>query len=393
MRIVMISAEYPPMVGGIGDYTRRLNGMLTQLGHEVAVITGPQGQAFRDAARIYPVRIPMWNKSAIPIIKQTISALQPEIVHIQYQTGAYQMKVAINTLPSALKRERQRGLRVVTTAHDLMQPYLFPKAGFLREWYTKRIIRDADGAVMTNAADFTTVTQDDRGAWNPNTVFIPIGANISPVPPANYERPLWRSRFNLQQGDMLLAYFGLLTHTKGLENILDAMVQLPANFRLVLVGGAGESDADQAYAHMIRQRIEQSDLRDRVIVIGHAEPSDVSAYLMAADAIVLPFSDGYSYRRGSLITALAHGTPVITTQAPVGIAQDPLPELEDGKHALLIAPNNTAQLVSAIMHLHRDIELSYWMGRNAKALTDIFSWEHIVTQHLELYEALRSSPQ
>jgi len=393
MRIVMISAEYPPMVGGIGDYTRRLNGMLTQLGHEVAVITGPQGQAFRDAARIYPVRIPMWNKSAIPIIRQTISALQPEIVHIQYQTGAYQMKVAINTLPSVLKRERQRGLRVVTTAHDLMQPYLSPKAGFLREWYTKRIIRDADGAVMTNAADFTTVTQDARGAWNPNTVFIPIGANISPVPPANYERPLWRSRFNLQQGDMLLAYFGLLTHTKGLENILEAMVQLPANFRLVLVGGAGESDADQAYAHMIRQRIEQSDLRDRVIVIGHAEPSDVSAYLMAADAIVLPFSDGYSYRRGSLITALAHGTPVITTQAPVGIAQDPLPELEDGKHALLIAPNNTSQLVSAIMHLHRDVELSYWMGRNAKALTDIFSWEHIVTQHLELYEALRSSPQ
>ena len=185
----------------------------------------------------------------------------------------------------------------------------------------------------------------------------------------------------------------MLTHTKGLENILDAMMQLPANFRLVLVGGAGESDADQAYAQMIRQRIEQSELYDRVIVTGHAEASDVSAYLMAADAIVLPFSDGYSYRRGSLITALAHGTPVITTHAPVGIAQDPLPELEDGKHALLIPANNTAQLVSAIMHLHRDVELSYWMGRNAKALTDIFSWEHIVTQHLEFYEAMRSSPQ
>lgn len=389
MRIIMISAEYPPMAGGVGDYTRRLNGFLTQHGHEVAVITGQQGQAYRDAARIYPVRIPQWNSTAIPLIRQTIAALQPDIVHIQYQTGAYQMKVAINTLPSMLKRERQRGLRVVTTAHDLLPPYLFPKAGPLRTWYTKRIIKDADGAVMTNAVDYHRVMNDPRGAWNQHTVFIPIGANVSPAPPAHYDRTIWRNRFDLQAGDMLLAYFGLLTHTKGLESILDAMEQLPPTMRLVLIGGAGESAADQAYAQTIRQHIANAGLQHRVIVTGHAEASDVSAYLMAADAVLLPFSDGYSYRRGSLITALAHGTPVITTHAPAGVSQDPLPELVDGKHALLIEPNNTTQLVDAVMRLHNDHELCYWMGRNGKALTDVFSWERIVTQHLEFYAAIR----
>ncbi|MFN5343702.1 MAG: glycosyltransferase family 4 protein [Roseiflexaceae bacterium] len=389
MRIVMISAEYPPMAGGVGDYTRRLNGMLTQHGHEVAVITGPQGQAYRDAARIYPVRIPVWNNSAIATIRQTIAALQPEIVHIQYQTGAYQMKVAINTLPRALKRERQRGLRVVTTAHDLLPPYLFPKAGPLRTWYTKRIIKDADGAVMTNAGDYRRVMDEPRGPWNPQTVFIPIGANVSPAPPDGYDRALWRSRFDLQSGDMLLAYFGLLTHTKGIETILDALAALPTTMRLVLIGGAGESVADQTYAHGIRQRIAEAGLQHRVIVTGHAEPNDVSAYLMAADAVLLPFSDGYSYRRGSLITALAHGTPVITTYAPADIVQDPLPELVDGKHALLIEPNNVTQLVDAVLRLQRDQELTYWMGRHAKVLTDVFSWERIVNQHLTFYETMR----
>jgi len=389
MRIVMISAEYPPMAGGVGDYTRRLNTMLTHHGHEVAVITGNQGQAYRDAARIYPVRVPVWNGAGIASIRQTISKLQPEIVHIQYQTGAYQMKIAINTLPSALKRERQKGLRVVTTAHDLLPPYLFPKAGMLRDWYTKRIIRDADGAILTNAGDYHTVMNDSRGAWNPRAVFIPIGANVTPAPPANFDREVWRNQFNMQKGDMLLAYFGLLSHTKGIENILAAMELLPPTTRLVLIGGIGERIEDQAYANSIRQLIAQKGLQERVVMTGHTEASDVSAYLIAADAVVLPFTDGYSYRRGSLITALAHGVPVITTYAPADIRQDPLPELIDGKHALLVEPENTEQLVTAVLRLQQEPELCHRLARNGQALTDVFSWERIVSKHEALYAAIR----
>jgi hypothetical protein len=109
MRIVMISAEYPPMAGGVGDYTRRLNAMLTHQGHEVAVITGNQGQAYRDAARVYPVRVPVWNGAGIASVRQTISKLQPEIVHIQYQTGAYQMKVASTRYQMRLSESVKRG--------------------------------------------------------------------------------------------------------------------------------------------------------------------------------------------------------------------------------------------------------------------------------------------
>lgn len=389
MRIVMISAEYPPMAGGVGDYTRRLNAMLTHQGHEVAVVTGPQGQAYRDAARVYPVRVPQWDGAGIASVRQIISKLQPEIVHIQYQTGAYQMRVAINTLPSALKRERQKGLRVVTTAHDLLPPYLFPKAGVLRDWYTKRIIRDADGAVLTNAGDFHTVTNDPRGAWNRHAVFIPIGANVTPAPPANFDRQIWRNQFDIQKGDMLLAYFGLLTHTKGIETILDAMEKLPQTTRLVLIGGIGERSEDQVYANSIRQLIAQKGLQERVVMTGHTEASDVSGYLIAADAVVLPFTDGYSYRRGSLITALAHGVPVITTHAPAEIRQDPLPELIDGKHALLVEPRQSPQLVNAILRLQQSPEISLQLSRNGQALTEVFSWERILAQHEALYDAIR----
>ncbi len=389
MRILMITAEYPPMSGGIGDYTRRLTTGLSKLGHEVAIMTGKQGQAYRDAARIYPVRIEKWDNSCLPVIRQTIAKLQPDIVHIQYQTGAYDMRVAINRLPRVLSRERKQGLRVVTTAHDLLPPYLFPKASFLRKWYTKKIIRDADGAVMTNASDYHTVMDGSKGAWNPHTVFIPIGANVSPAPPENYDRELWRSRFGVYQSDMLLAYFGLLTHTKGIDTLLMAMRTLPATTRLALIGGEGESNEDQAYARRIRQNIIDYGLEERVIVTGHAEPADVSAYLIAADAIVLPFSDGYSYRRGSLLTGLAHGVPMITTKAHLNVSQDPLPDLIDGKHALLIEPDSDTALAAAIEQVRTNPELAFTLSRGGRELMEIFGWDRIVAQHDELYKNIK----
>jgi glycosyltransferase involved in cell wall biosynthesis len=166
------------------------------------------------------------------------------------------------------------------------------------------------------------------------------------------------------------------------------MQLLPDTTRLVMIGGAGDSAADQTYAQQIRQKIARSGLDNRIIITGYTEASDVSAYLMAADAIILPFSDGYSYRRGSLITALAHQVPVITTRAPAGLSQDPLPELVDGRHALLIDPQNADQLVAAVERIKHEPELAFMLSRQGRELTDVFSWDQIVQQHEQLYRHL-----
>ena len=39
MRVGIISAEYPPAVGGVGDHSARLARELTALGHTVQVVT------------------------------------------------------------------------------------------------------------------------------------------------------------------------------------------------------------------------------------------------------------------------------------------------------------------------------------------------------------------
>ncbi|NBU64418.1 MAG: hypothetical protein EBS29_07970 [Chloroflexia bacterium] len=80
---------------------------------------------------------------------------------------------------------------------------------------------------------------------------------------------------------------------------------------------------------------------------------------------------------------------MITTHAPAEIRQDPLPELIDGKHALLVEPRQSPQLVNAILRLQQSPEISLQLSRNGQALTEVFSWERILAQHEALYDAIR----
>ncbi|MBM4430227.1 MAG: glycosyltransferase family 4 protein, partial [Chloroflexi bacterium] len=48
MRIGLITGEYPPDQGGVGDFTHELGKALAELGVEVSVITSVKGQGTRD---------------------------------------------------------------------------------------------------------------------------------------------------------------------------------------------------------------------------------------------------------------------------------------------------------------------------------------------------------
>ena len=237
------------------------------------------------------------------------------------------MHPAINFLPWRLRRAPHRPA-IVVTAHDLLPPYLFPKAGPLRQWVTRRLLADADAVVVTNEDDYFQIGEHwglgigDRGSIAPtqslianrqSPVLIPIGSNIAVAPGDTYDRAAWRARLQVGADETLLAYFGLISRSKGLDTLLDALARLPAHFRLLVIGGAATAPEDRVYADAIRQQIERLGLERRVTVTGHCPAEEVSAHLLAADIAALPFADGASFRRGSLLAALAHGLPVVTT--------------------------------------------------------------------------------
>ena len=61
----------------------------------------------------------------------------------------------------------------------------------------------------------------------------------------------------------------------------------------------------RGYARRTEALVDELDLSERVHWTDFVPQSEVSANLMAADLCVLPYRDGISFRRGSLLACLA----------------------------------------------------------------------------------------
>jgi glycosyltransferase involved in cell wall biosynthesis len=381
MRILLISGEFPPMQGGVGDYTREMARTFVAQGHDVWVLVPDSLRNAYDGQDALPWRVLpairdwKWRcwQQVISVVRET----RPDIVNVQYQAAAYDMRnPAIYFLPWRLRRLPGRS-PVVVTFHDLKVPYLFPKAGALREWVVRLLVRHSDGAILTNAEDFAIASAwcASRSSSIPSLHQIPIGSNIAVTPPAGFERDSWRARLGYGNGDFVWAYFGFLNESKGGETLIRALAGAPSGVHLLMVGGrVGSSDpANQAYAARIEAWMDELRVSRRVRWTGYVPNEEVSAALLSADAVLLPYRDGISFRRGSLHAALAHGCAIVST-----IPRVPLPELHDGENILLVRPGDPQALNQAALRLQRDPALRRRIGKGAKELAQQFTWERIV---------------
>jgi glycosyltransferase involved in cell wall biosynthesis len=144
--------------------------------------------------------------------------------------------------------------------------------------------------------------------------------------------------------------------------------------KLVIVGGrTGTSDPTNAtFADEIDQKIAALSLSNAVHWTGFVDDSDVSAYLHAADAVTLPFLDGASYRRGTLMAAIHHDTAIITSIPPV-----PVPSFVDGGNMLLVPPGDSTALAAAIRQLRDSPALRQALRQGATQLKHQFNWPAI----------------
>jgi glycosyltransferase involved in cell wall biosynthesis len=271
-----------------------------------------------------------------------------------------------------------RPIPVVTTFHDLRYPYLFPKAGGLRDKIVMRLANASNGVISTNHEDAA------RLAAHPCSALIPIGSNI-PV-----QRGIDTAAVRVQAGaspnDFLIVYFGLVNHSKGLDTLLEAVAQLAdLPMRLALVGAvAGSSDpTNTAYMSEIDALIERLGISDKIFRTGYVDDAAVSGYLAAADVVALPFADGASYRRGTLMAAIQHGCAIVTTTPQVAI-----PAFIDGENLRHVPPNDPPALASALRQLHAAPDARVNLRHGAKALAQHFEWGEIAQQTTALYRVV-----
>lgn len=385
MRILFVTGEFPPMQGGVGDYTREIGLALRDLGCEVHVATSVPARPV-EGLTVHPI-VERWNWGCWGTLLKLIRHGRPDVVHVQYQAAAYAMHPAINLWPRRLRLMGEERPRSAVTFHDLKVPFLFPKAGALRRWVVNELARSSDAAITTNREDYENLKPELASP----PALIPIGSNITPRLPDGYDRDAARARWGIGPGDLLLCFFGFVNDRKGVDTLLHALHLLasdpqgPANTALLFIGGqTGASDpTNVAYLDQIKGLIAGLGLDDRVHWTGYVPNDEVSASFLAADLCVLPFRDGASFLHGTFHAALAHGVPIVTTQPRVA-----LPELANGQNICLVPAEDPSALAGAIRQLADEPELRSRLGAGAKSLSAHFRWDRIAAETLDLYRAI-----
>lgn len=389
LKIGIVTGEYPPHQGGVGDFTREIAHALADLGHEVHVITHKDATLSKKI-EVHPI-IRSWNLQPLILIRSLASQLKLDLINIQYQAAAYGMTPPIHFLPLVA------GVPCVMTFHDLRVPYLFPKAGALRWQAVMLLMKTSRGVIVTNPEDRSTL---EKNLWNADDadqtlknadkklIEIPIGSNIKVNPKLQTPSSKVESRrkYGIRENDLVIGYFGFLNSSKGGETLYCAISQLPlTNYHLLLIGGrTGTSDpTNQAYADQLDALANELGILDRIIRTGYLSPEETTQAFFACDLMAMPYEDGASFRRGTFMACLAHGMPTITTQPST-----PLPQLKHKENIFLVPPHSPLSLSSAISELANDSDLRAQLSRGALELSDEFTWDKIAMRTGEFFGTL-----
>src|SRR5688572_21568097 len=197
MRIGIITGEYPPLQGGIGGYTDILSKRLASLGHEVFIFSETRA----EEQGIPLTKTKSWGIGIFKAIRDWVKENRLEILSLQFQTAAFGMSPIIHFLPNFVD------IPFVTTFHDLRFPYLFPKAGKLRDWIVMHLAKASSGVIVTNHEDYERVK-------HLKATLIPMGSTVLAAE-GEFDKAAWRP-----SDKFLIAHFGFINHTKGVDTLL-----------------------------------------------------------------------------------------------------------------------------------------------------------------------------
>lgn len=373
--VYLLTGEFPPRMGGIADYTARLAEHLLELDLEVTVLVGADHPLQSAAVPVERLDASLKSWSMPRAVARRIGSGEA-IVHIQFQTAAFGMHPAIHALPAWLRWRRPLA-RSVVTCHDVRAPYLFPKAGPVREWAVHRLIDMCHAAIFSDAGDRAWAGRQTHHA------LIPIGSGIP--------RIAVEPRVLEHAGPFRLGYFGFMNASKGLDTLFRAMQILLSDkrdVRLVLIGDAlGDADATNMQTRQaLDAEIARLGLTNALERTGPLSSEGVSLALQACDALAFPFDDGATYRRSSLSAALVHARPIVTTLRPDG--SNGIPEFTDGRSVLLVRPRDAAQMAHAIASLIDDPGLRERLAEGARSDSACLQWPSIAAAVRAVYASV-----
>jgi glycosyltransferase involved in cell wall biosynthesis len=371
--VLIVSDQFPPVRGGIGDYTALLADALVERGVRASLFVRKGSDPAACRAPIAGT-FDCWSWAAASELHRAIIATNAEWVHLQHNGGMYKScRLAAYFLPRYLRWKRWPG-NIAVTFHDINRPFLFPRAGRVRDWVLGDLARNAGLVIAADTSDEAVLRSFGAAVHH-----VPIGSNmpVSRATPA--EIAAIRNRYRINPSAVVVGHFGTAS---GLETLFDAVASLP-DVILLLVGKTpdrGNPGCINILSDSMHERIVRLQLGPRVRWTTHLADHEVADTLASCDVLVLPYARGASMRHGGLLACLAQGRPVITTAPP-----KPMPGFTVGESFLATPPGDVPALTEAIQEVSYSETIRHRLSLGASQARHVFSWDHIADVHCRLY--------
>jgi glycosyltransferase involved in cell wall biosynthesis len=310
MRIMLVTDQYAPMIGGVPTVTRSLAVGLAQRGHTVALLApSPGWRGRREVQEQVGVNYrgsvpwPWYDGMRLacvfgPAARGPVTAFAPDITHLHSP---------VTLGATARMSAHRRGIPVIYTNHFLpvnVRPSMRRPRAFDALFYSY-IVGFSNRCSHVTAPSATALRLlRDHGLRVPSRV-ISNGIDLDTFSPGPAD-PRIRARYRLPSGRPLILSVGRLSPEKRVDVLVDAAARLTQDAWLVIAGTGPDAARLQA-------RAQQLGLAGRVRFLGFVPAPDLPGLYRLADV----FAIGSEAELQSLVTmeAMATGLPVVAVHA------------------------------------------------------------------------------
>jgi len=348
MKILFITRKYPPIVGGMENYSYNLIEHFQKINSETYFIANSKGNKY------IPLFLPSAYKKALNLIKKH------NITHVHLCDGFL--------APLGNRLKKKTGVSTSITIHGLDITFSNP----LYQKYIPKSISKIDKIITVS--NYTKEECVKRGLPRDKITFIPNGVN-----PKEFQLNESKARLlsqiekshklNLKDKKILLTS-GRLIKRKGVSwFVINVMPKLPKNYIYLIAGTGSEKEA-------IEQAVKDNNLQGRVHLLGKVPNNIFKALYNIADSFIMPNIHIEGNAEGFGIVAIEAGS------AGLQVIASKIEGIQDavinGKTGWLVSEKNTNAFINAIKK--KPLKES----KVRKEVEESYDWKNIIKRYVEV---------
>jgi glycosyltransferase involved in cell wall biosynthesis len=374
LRILVLSACYPPSRGGVERCAYELTKRLASKGHQVKVITqlrvggSPPREVTSEGIEV--VRFPV--KSYLLEAPRGFGAAFKVLFEDFDVLHAHGMTPGVTDLGVFFARIRKKP--VVVTYHndaETLEGGNIGKIANTQYSFIASLVVSMSNFVIASSRSYASTSYPLK-TFKDKVTIVPMGVDYrkfsAPIPEEKNEKDIKR-----------LLFVGQLKEYKGVDTLLHAVKIIAREYKkevyLTIVGTGPEMDS-------LKERVGKLGIKRRVMFAGNVSDEALLGYYKSSDIFILPSKSRREAFGLVLLEAMSAGIPVIASDIP-GVRE----VVKDGG-GILAQPEKPRSFADAVLYLIEHRSEYQKIVKKGMAFAKARDWDMIADIYEDIFKRI-----